>query len=116
MLIKRPVLKPEMIFLIIGLIFGIVIALINPMFKVPDEPSHYLKVINLAQGHIFVEKSMVFVDLYSPIPYIIPTLSVLIGKLFGLSNIVVFYLGRLSNFVFYLFIYCFFSSKIYTYT
>lgn len=104
MLIKHPALKPEIIFLIIGLIFGIAIALINPIFHVPDEPSHYLKVINLSQGHIFEEQSKIFVDLYSPVPYIIPTLTVLIGKLFGLSNIVIFYLGRLANLFFYVFV------------
>jgi uncharacterized membrane protein len=102
--IKRPALKPEIIFLIIGLIFGIAIAFVNPMFEVPDEPSHYLKVTNLAQGNIFVDKSKVFVDLYSPIPYLIPTLAVLVGKLFGLSVTALFYLGRLANLFFYLFI------------
>jgi len=102
--IKYPALKPEIIFLIIGLTFGISIALLNPMFEVPDEPAHYLKVANLANGHIFVEKSKVFVDLYSPIPYFIPTIAVLIGKLLGLTNIVLFYIGRLVNLFFYSFI------------
>lgn len=99
--IKYPALKPEIFFLIIGLIFGVTIALINPMFQVPDEPTHYLKVMNLAQGHIFVEKSKVFVDMYSPIPYIVPTIAILLGKLSGLSPAIIFYLGRLANLFLY---------------
>ncbi len=104
MQIKLSALKPEMIFIVIGLIFGIAFALINPPFQVPDEPTHYLKVVHLTQGQIFVEKSKVFVDLYSPVPYIIPAFTVLIGKLLGLSVSILFYLGRLANLFFYLII------------
>lgn len=102
MFIKRPALKPEIIFLIVALVFGITFALIVPIFQVTDEPSHYLKVMNLAQGHIFTDQASVFVVLYSPLPYIIPTLAVFIGKSLGLSTFVTFYLGRLANLFLYI--------------
>lgn len=104
MLIKLPALKPEIIFLIVALIFGITFALITPIFQVTDEPSHYLKVVNLTQGHIFTDHAKVFVVLYSPVPYIVPTLTVFIGNLLGLSTYVMFYIGRLSNLFFYIII------------
>lgn len=104
MLIKRPALKPEIIFLFVALIFGITFAMITPVFQVDDEGDHYLKVDHLSQGHVFVEQSRVFINLYSPIPYIIPTLAVLIGKLMGLSISIIFYIGRLSNLFFYIII------------
>ena len=102
MLIKLPALKPEIIFIIIGLIFGIAFTLINPIFQVPDEPAHYVKVLDLTYGIVFVDHSKIFVNLYSPIPYLIPTLAMLMGKLLGLSNLVQFYMGRLANLFFYL--------------
>lgn len=104
MFTKLQVLKPEILFIIIGLSFGITIALINPIFKVPDEPTHYLKVIHLVGGQIFVEKSKVFIDLYSPVPYFIPSSVIFMGKMFNFSSYVLFYLGRLSNLFFYVII------------
>jgi uncharacterized membrane protein len=104
MLLRRPALKPEIIFLMFGLIFGITFALICPMFAVPDEPSHYLKVITLSKGHIFFYKSWVFIFSYSPVPYLVPTLVVLTGKLLGLSNAIIFYLGRIANLLLYVFV------------
>jgi uncharacterized membrane protein len=104
MLIKRPALKLEIIFLIIAVVFGLSFAVITPMFEVDDEGDHYLKVNHLSQGQVFVKQSKVFINLYSPIPYLIPTLAFFIGKLLGLSAVVLFYIGRLSNLVFYIFI------------
>ena len=97
MLIKRPALKPEIIFLIVALVFGITFAVITPMFQVDDEGDHYLKVNHLSQGQVFVVQSKVFISLYSPIAYIIPALAFFVGKLLGLSVVVIFYIGRLAN-------------------
>ncbi|UTB33229.1 MAG: DUF2142 domain-containing protein [Methanobacterium sp. ERen5] len=104
MLIQRPALKPEIIFLIVALVFGITFALITPMFQVNDEGDHYLKVTHLSQGQVFVKQSKVFITLYSPIPYLIPTLAFFIGKILGLSAVVIFYIGRLSNLFLYILI------------
>ena len=104
MLIRRPALRPEIIFLVVALVFGITFALITPVFQVNDEGDHYLKVNHLSQGQVFVEQSKVFISLYSPVPYLIPTLAVLIGKLLGLSALTIFYMGRLANLFVYILI------------
>lgn len=97
-------IKPEIVFIIIGLIFGTSFLLINPIFEVPDEPTHYLKSVQLSEGHVLTEKSKVFVDLYSPVPYIVSASVIFIGNLFNLSGLVLFYLGRLANLFFYILI------------
>ncbi len=95
-------IKPEIVFIIIGLIFGTSFLLINPILEVPDEPAHYLKSVQLSEGHILTGKSKVFVDLYSPVPYIVSASIIFVGKLFNLSALVLFYLGRLGNLLFYI--------------
>jgi uncharacterized membrane protein len=104
MLNKDQVLKPEIIFVIISLIFGTAFALITPMFQVPDEPTHYLKVINLVGGQIFSGQSKVFIDLYSPVAYVVPAGVLYIGKMLNGSVKTLFYFGRLSNLFFYIII------------
>lgn len=48
--------KPENIFLIIGILFGLSLLLINPPFQAPDEPAHFYKAYSLSNGIIFPTK------------------------------------------------------------
>jgi uncharacterized membrane protein len=95
-------IKPEILFIILSIIFGMGFLLINPPFQVVDEPTHYYKSVDLSKGQIYFGKSTSFIHLYSPIPYIVPSFSIFIGKLFNFSNSVIFYLGRISNLIFFI--------------
>lgn len=97
-------IKPEIALLVIGLFFGIAFLLSSPLLMIPDEPTHFLKSVALSNGHIILEKSNIFVDLYSPIPYIAPASAIFIGKLFNFSKVVLIYLGRLANLLLYIII------------
>ena len=47
---------PENVFLIFGIIFGLMFVAVTPPFKVPDEPNHFLRTIQISEGTIFGEK------------------------------------------------------------
>jgi len=47
---------PQKIFLIIGIIFGILFLIITPPFQVPDEEAHFYKYYTLSEGIITPEK------------------------------------------------------------
>ncbi|MCE7697943.1 MAG: DUF2142 domain-containing protein [Methanobacterium paludis] len=149
---KLKSIKPETIFLILAIIYGLTFLLINPPFQVPDEDIHFYKALGLTEGYLMPEKigngagfpvpedtckliesfppninfykkltinditsrinvnidknTTSFVDLsfiiavtYSPIPYIIPSSAISIGKFFDLSPLLLLYLARLANLI-----------------
>jgi uncharacterized membrane protein len=55
-MIKGQINKPENVFLIIGLIFGVAFLFITPPFQVPDEAQHFYKSLYLSEGHILPEE------------------------------------------------------------
>lgn len=95
-------LKPEILFVILSIIFGIIFLLITPQFQVADETSHYSKSLELSQGNIYFGKSNVFIYFYSPIPYMLPASALSLGSSLGLSNNTIFYMGRLLNLIFFI--------------
>jgi uncharacterized membrane protein len=94
-------IKPERVFLITCLIFGIGFAVATPPFQVPDEPDHILKSVHLSEGQIIPEKSKVFAALYPPIPYIASASVMFIGKLLNFSPLDLIYPARLVNLFLY---------------
>jgi len=58
--------KPEQIFLIIGLIWGVAFLVITPPFQVPDEPEHYFKALSLSDGQILPEEQGGRAGIYIP--------------------------------------------------
>jgi uncharacterized membrane protein len=50
-------LKPENVFLILGIVFGLVFLILIPPFQVNDEPIHYFKSYDLSEGNLIPEKS-----------------------------------------------------------
>ena len=103
MINKKFYLRPEIVFLFLGIIFGIIFLLIIPPFQVPDEPDHYLKVVHVSEGIFVSQQSRLFVSLYSPVPYFMTAITIFIGKLLNLSNLIVFYLGRFVNILIYIY-------------
>lgn len=94
-------IKPERVFVIICLIFGIGFLVSTPPFQVPDEPEHLLKSVHLSEGQIIPEKSKVFATLYPPLPYIASASVIFIGKLFHFSPLDLLYPARLANLLIY---------------
>lgn len=47
---------PENIFLVFGIIFGALFMVVTPPFKVPDEPNHFLRAIQIAGGNFYSQK------------------------------------------------------------
>lgn len=160
----RTSIRPEKAFLLLGIVFGTLLLVINPPFRVSDGNIHYLKAYSVSEGHItslvahdakahgkvigvgskttfgyllsaqrinFVplEKTMkgkeiidalsippgtinnqrYFHDfgtsgmaLYSPILYIPQALGILAGRAFHLSPLLLLYMGRFFNLLFFL--------------
>ncbi|BAP55058.1 hypothetical protein THII_0761 [Thioploca ingrica] len=44
--------KPESVFILFGLIFGILVILITPPFQVPDEQRHFFRALQISQGDL----------------------------------------------------------------
>ena len=102
MLSKLKNVKPEQLFLILCLIFGVAFLLATPIFQVPDEPDHLLKSIHISKGEIIPEKSMVFVSSYPPVPYVASASVIFVGKLVNNSYIdLIIYFARLANLLLY---------------
>lgn len=134
--IKAVFNKPEPVFLILGVLFGLLFMFITPMFQVPDEQAHLHRAVEVANGvfcnkevpkfseydRILHENSMIKLKIkgftekfhtvsgYSPVMYLSSALGVKVGALFE-NPILMFYLARLFNlFVWLALIY--FSIKI----
>ncbi|MDY9922721.1 DUF2142 domain-containing protein [Methanobacterium sp.] len=97
--------KPERVFLILCLIFGIGFLLATPIFQVPDEPDHLLKSIHISKGEILPEKSMVFVSSYPPVPYVASASVIFVGKLVNFHSLdMIIYFAKLANLLLYVLI------------
>ncbi len=59
-----------------------------------------------SNDNVFVDISKYAVITYSPLPYLASALSMDIGKMFNLSPLMLMYLGRLGNLIFWLFVVC----------
>ncbi len=53
---RRWATRTENIFLVIGLIFGLLVVFITPPFQVPDETSHFFRAYQISQGDLVPEK------------------------------------------------------------
>lgn len=49
-------INPQIVFLIIGLIYGIGFVLVTPAFQVPDEYEHFYRALYVSEGHVIPEK------------------------------------------------------------
>lgn len=49
-------IKPQTVFLIIGLIYGMGFILATPAFQVPDEYEHFYRALYVSEGHVVPEK------------------------------------------------------------
>lgn len=47
---------PENVFLVFGIIFGVLFLAVIPPFKVPDEPNHFLRAIQISGGNLYSQK------------------------------------------------------------
>lgn len=63
---KSITINPQIIFLIIGLIYGLSFLLVTPPFQVGDEGEHFDKSLYLSEGHIIPEKLGNKVGYYVP--------------------------------------------------
>ena len=104
-MIRKLNVKPERVFLILCLIFGIGFLLATPIFQVPDEPDHLLKSIHISKGEILPEKSMVFVSSYPPVPYVASASVIFVGKLVNFHSLdMIIYFAKLANLLLYVLI------------
>ena len=49
-------LSPEKVFLFFGIVYGVLILLITPPFQVPDEPNHFYRAYQVAEGRFIAAK------------------------------------------------------------
>lgn len=56
-LLSKFIQKPEMVFLVLATIFGVLSAIIVPQLSVPDENMHFLRGYTMSTGHIAGDKS-----------------------------------------------------------
>ncbi len=117
MLIK----KPEIIFIILAFIFGIIFMFLTPPYKVPDESSHLLRACEVADGIFYNKEPAQNVECdkyikkqfalirpnevyqvtgYPPTLYTFSALGLNVGKHWG--GAVMFYMGRIFNFLMWL--------------
>ena len=109
--------KPEFIFIIFALIFGLIMMIVTPPYKVPDEEDHLLRSCEVADGILYnktpaenvqcdnyIRKNMEFerpdnvytVMGYPPLLYFASALGLKVGQIWG--GKVMFFLGRIFNF------------------
>jgi len=48
--------SPEKVFLFFGIVYGVLILLITPPFQVPDEPNHFYRAYQVAEGRLVATK------------------------------------------------------------
>ena len=54
--IKRPVIRPEWFFGVVGLVVGLFMALVTPPFQSPDESVHFFRAFQLSEGRLIAER------------------------------------------------------------
>ena len=93
--------KPEILFLIIAFIFGLLIMFITPKFGVADEQAHYLRAKDISQGILYNNpkntQNLHGASGYSPVMYAASGLGIAVTKNFN-ENIQ-FYAGRFFNLI-----------------
>lgn len=113
--------KPEFIFIILAFIFGVIMMLVTPPYKVPDEEAHLLRACEVADGILYnktpaqniecdkyIQRDMNLsrpegvyqVTGYPPLLYFVSALGLKVGQVFGGKTM--FYFGRIFNFIFWL--------------
>lgn len=55
--LKKAVITPQILFLVVGLVFGMLMVFVNPMWHVPDESGHFLKAYVVTEGHFLSVKN-----------------------------------------------------------
>lgn len=114
---------PEIIFIILALIFGSFFIKYTPPACVPDEPSHIYRSCEVASGILYnkhpaketlIEKKMKdiiperikdefhFASRYSPVMYIAPAIGIKIASLLSDNSKTIFYAGRFFNLLLYI--------------
>jgi len=149
--------RPENVFVLVGIVFGIIFIFITPPFQASDEDSHFYRAFHVSEGNItarryldkdiagdYLPKSLVdvvaklssnipfhhenkqkiedMIDVLnqpldssnrtfvrfpvsawiSPVAYIPQGLGIMLGRIFRCSPIVLMYLGRIFNLLFWL--------------
>lgn len=94
-------IKTEVLFAIIGFVFGLLILFITPKFGVADEYAHYLRAKDISQGILYNNpkstQNLHGASGYSPVMYAASGLGIAVTKNFN-ENIQ-FYTGRFFNLV-----------------
>jgi uncharacterized membrane protein len=47
---RKPAMRPEAVFLVLGLVFGLLFLLVTPPFQIPDETAHFDRAYQVSQG------------------------------------------------------------------
>ena len=53
---KADWIRPEIIFLVTAVLVGMACLILTPPFQVADEPSHFFRIVQIAQGGIIGER------------------------------------------------------------
>jgi uncharacterized membrane protein len=59
-------IKPQTFFLVAAILWGLVNIMLTPPFQVPDEPAHFFKALQVANGHFFPEVNNNHIGGYFP--------------------------------------------------
>ena len=126
-LFQRLIDKPEIIFLVFGVLFGILFMVLTPPFEVPDEAGHLHRAVETANGVFYnkipagvsaydnyfsqsqrfgnefqsVGEKFHFQSGYNPVMYLASAAGVKLGAAFQ-SPVLMFYLARIFNLVVWL--------------
>ena len=160
--VKHVLMTPQLAFIVIGLLFGLIMLVVNPPFRAVDENAHFAKAYSVSEGQLIPEvrpgqsafgrskgvgstaphsiqiiekrtkfwpptpkvkvdditssllvplgsSHKAFLDyapwgssIASPIAYIPQALGILVGRIFHLSTLLLMYMGRLFNLLFFL--------------
>lgn len=93
---------PEIIFILFGLIFGIILIFITPRYEVPDEAGHYQRAIEISNGQFYNNPqkprpnfNVNNISGYSPIMYLFSGIGIKLTS--GFNENIQFYTGRFFN-------------------
>lgn len=93
---------PEIIFILFGLIFGIILLFVTPRYEVPDEGGHYTRAIEVSNGQFYNNPQkprpnfkVNNISGYSPVMYIFSGIGLKLTS--GFNEQIQFYTGRFCN-------------------